>query len=350
MAISIFDPRVLEQVVRELPPNHRWLSRTFFPRRKPIEGTKADVDFFKGKRRIAPFVSPKGAAKGVAKHGFTTKTFDTPLLRMKDTTTQDDLQVRLMGEGIQNSGMTQADRAIVRMAETMADFQGMIDRREEWMCAQALFTGKIPVIGEGVNYEIDFGFTATATCGTTAGYGAVWSTSATAVPLTDLGLAQQAVVKNGYHQPNVALMARDAYNEFIACAKVLDKVDKINLTLAVIAPQVLPAGITYGGYIPLLNLSIYIYDEWYVDDQDNTEKPMVPAGKVLLASTDAGFPIYFGEMVVADETAPGGLRSIIGERAPETWLEHDPAARFLALQSRPLPAPVNVDSWFVLTV
>ena len=350
MAISIFDPRTLDQVVRALPPNHRWLTNTFFPRRKPIEGTKADVDFFKGKRRLAPFVSPKAAATGVAKQGFQTNRFDTPLIRMKDTTTLEELEVRLMGEGIQNSGMTKADRAIARMAEVMADFQDMIDRRVEWMCAKALFTGRIPVKGEGVEYEVDFSFTNKATCGTTSGYGAVWSTAATATPLADLEKAQQAVVKSGFVQPNVALMARDAYNEFIGAAKVLDKVDKVNMTLAIIEPKTLPAGVTYGGYLPMLNLSIYIYDEWYVDDATGTELPMVPAGTVLLGSTNSGFTIYYGEMAVADETAPGGIRSIIGERAGETWVEKDPAARFLALQSRPLPAPNMVDSWFVLTV
>ena len=34
-----------------------------------------------------------------------------------------------------------------------------ISRREEWMCAQALTTGAIQIVGKGVNEEIDFGFT-----------------------------------------------------------------------------------------------------------------------------------------------------------------------------------------------
>jgi len=35
----------------------------------------------------------------------------------------------------------------------------MIVRREEWMCAQAIYTGTIHVIGEGLNEIIDFNFT-----------------------------------------------------------------------------------------------------------------------------------------------------------------------------------------------
>lgn len=350
MAISIFDPRVLDEVVRLLPPNNLWFTKTFFTRRRSIEGTKADIDFFKGTRRLAPFVSPKGQAKGVSKQGFKTNTFETPLIRMKDTTTQEQLDVRVMGEQLQNSGMTKADRAIQKMAEVWADFGNMIDRRIEWMCGKALFTGVIHVVGEGVDYNIDFGFTNKATCGTTVGYGAVWSTSATADPLADLEKAQLACVKNGYRRPNVAVMARDAYNEFINCTKVLNKLDKWQMQLAVIDPKVLPAGITYGGTLAHLNLSIYIYDEWYFDEDTKTELPMVPDGTVLLASTDANYSLYFGEMLLADEAAPGGLRSVVGERAPESWVEKDPPARYLAMQSRPLPAPREVDSWFVLTV
>lgn len=350
MPISIFDPRVLDEVVRLLPPNNSWFTNTFFKRRRNIEGSKADVDFFKGTRRLAPFVNPKGQAKGVGKQGFQTNQFVTPLLRMKDTTDQEQLEVRVMGELLQNSGMTKADRAIQKMAEVIADFNSMIDRRVEWMAAQALFTGKIPVKGEGVNYEIDFKFTNKATCGTTPGYGVVWSTKATADPLADLEKAMLTCVKSGYRRPNIAVMARDAYNEFINCELLLNKLDKWQMQLAIIDPKVLPAGITYGGTIQHLNLSIYIYDEWYLDDDDKTEKPMVPDGTVLLISTDARFSIYFGEMLLADEAAPGGLRSVIGERAAESWVEKDPAARFLALQSRPLTAPQEVDSWFVLKV
>jgi hypothetical protein len=350
MSISIFDPRVLDQVVRALPPNNLYLSSTFFPRRLPIEGTRADVDFFKGTRRIAPFVNPKGAAKGVAKQGYQTNRFETPMIRMKDTTTLEDLEVRVMGEQLQNSGMTRADRSIIRMAETMADFGSMIDRRIEWMCAKALFTGKIPVVGEGINDEIDFEFTNVASCGSTAGYGVVWSTSATAKPLADLEKAQLACTQKGYRKPDICLMARDAFNEFIACASLKDVVNSLNSQIAIMAPQVLPSGMTYCGVIRSLNLSIYVYDEWFMDDTDNTEKPMVPDGQVLLISSTAGFTIYFGEMAVADPNQNGGIRSVIGERTPETWIQEDPVARFLAMQSRPLPAPVQVDSWFVLTV
>jgi hypothetical protein len=37
-------------------------------------------------------------------------------------------------------------------------------------------------------------------------------------------------------------------------------------------------------------------------------------------------------------------------RVPKSWMQEKPSARYLALQSRPLPIPTMVDSWFVGTV
>lgn len=42
------------------------------------------------------------------------------------------------------------------MADDFVELREQIVRREELMCAQTIFTGKIPIIGDGVNEEIDF--------------------------------------------------------------------------------------------------------------------------------------------------------------------------------------------------
>ena len=57
------------------------------------------------------------------------------------------------------SGKTPAERAVEKIADDFKELQEKIVRREEWMCAQAIFTGKIPIVGEGINEEIDFNFT-----------------------------------------------------------------------------------------------------------------------------------------------------------------------------------------------
>lgn len=347
--INIFDPRILDQVVSVLPSRGGFFRDTFFTRRVPREGTKFDVDFYKGKRRIAPFVNPKSAGKTVSKLGYKTNTFETPLLKPKDITTVEDLSIRVAGEAVYGSGMTKEDRALMMLTEKLSEFNEMNIRREELMASQAMLTGKIPVIGEGVNYEIDFEFTnKEALLGTDK-----WNDPASD-PLADIERWIIECRQKGYRTPNICLMARDAYQAFINHPKVQAVLDLKNMTIAVIQPSMLSENVSYGGTIAQWNLSIYIYDEWYIDDWTDpstpVEKPIVPNGTVMLASNNAKTTIYYGEIVFADETAPSKFRSYIAERAAQTWIQKDPAARFIELQSRPLPVPHEVDSWYVATV
>jgi hypothetical protein len=350
MTISIYDPRVMDQVVRLMPTTGGFFRDTFFKRRVPVIGTKVDVDFYKGKRRISPFVNPKSAAKPVEKIGYKTNTFETPLLKPKDVTSVEDLSVRLPGEGLYG-GMTREERALAMLTEKINEFNDMNIRREEWMAAQAMLTGKIPVKGLGVDYEIDFGFTNKETLIGAA----LWSAN-TSDPLADIDKWVQACQKNGYHTPNVCLMSSDAYNNFMKRLVALNYMNQYsgNVELAVIKPSQLSENVIYGGMILKYNMPIYIYNEWYIDDwtdpETPTEKALVPSGTVLLGSTNAKTVIYYGEITLADENAPSKFRSVIADKAAQTWVENDPPTRFLALHSRPLVAPQEVDSWYVAKV
>lgn len=350
MPINIYDPRVMDQIVQVMPAQGGFFRDTFFTRRVPVIGKKVDVDFFKGKRRISPFVNEKSSAKAVGKLGYKTNTFETPLLKPKDVTTIEDIKVRMMGEPVYG-GMTAEERAVQMLSEKLFEFNDMNIRREEWMAATAMLSGVIPVIGEGVNYTIDFGFTnKEALLGA-----ALWSAT-TCDPLGDIDRWVLACQQNGYHTPNVCLMERTAYENFIKRLKEQNILDQYsgNFELAKINPSQLSENVIYGGMILKYNIPIYIYNEWYIDDWTDpanpTEKALVPTGTVMLASTNARTTIYYGEIVIADETYSAGFRSIIGEKAAQTWVTKDPDVRFLALHSRPLTVPQEVDSWFVAKV
>lgn len=350
MPINIYDPRVMDQVVRVLPATGGFFRDTFFKRRLPVLGNTIDVDFYKGKRRISPFVNPKSAAKTVEKIGYKTNTFKTPLLKPKDVTTVESISVRMPGEGVYG-GLSTEDRALMMLTNTLQEFNDMNMRREEWMASRAMLTGKIPVIGEGVNYEIDFGFTNKEIL-----LGAdLWS-AATSEPLADIDRWVLACQQNGYHTPNVCLMSYDAYNAFVERVKAQGYLDQLSMNLNVLQlnPKQLSENVVYGGMILKYNMPIYIYNEWFIDDWTNpevpVESPIVPAATVLLGSTNAKTTIYYGEITLTDENTASGFRSIVGERAAQTWVEQDPPQRFLALHSRPLTVPQEVDSWYVGTV
>ncbi|WP_088227793.1 major capsid protein [Desulfosporosinus sp. FKB] len=350
MPINIYDPRVMDQLVSVMPATGGFFRDTFFNRHLPILGDTVDVDFYKGKRRISPFVSPKSAGKTIEKIGYKTNTFKTPLLKPKDVTGVEDISVRLPGEGLYNA-VAAEERGLIMLTNALNDFNDMNIRREEWMASRAMLTGKIPVIGEGVNYEIDFGFTNKEAL---AG-GALWSAD-TSDPMADIDRWVLICQQNGYHTPNVCLMSSDAYNAFMTRVKAQGYLDQLSLNLNVLQlnPRQLSENVIYGGMILKYNMPIYIYNEWFLDDWTDpanpTESPIVPPGTVLLGSTNAKTTIYYGEIKLTDATTASGFRSIVGEKAAQTWIEEDPPQRFLALHSRPLTVPQEVDSWYVGTV
>ena len=350
MPIDLFTPEIMDGVIRAMPPVHTFFKDTFFNIAKPEYAEKVRVEFVKGSRKIAPFVNLKDKAKVIKKLGFVSDEFETPVVRVKDVTTIEDMLKRLPGELLQNSGITPLDRGIQLMAEQLSSFEEMITRREEWMCVKAMMDGVIPVVGEGVNYEIDFGFTNKSTVSV------LWdATDGTPTPHKDLQTAVLACKQKGYRTPNICIMERSAYNAFIEACKNDEyfKNQKDIFDIMTIRPERRSDAVTYVGRLRDPDLDVYVYDEWYVDDWTDpanpVEKSLMPKGKILLASTNARYSLYYGLQVFTDPQTQA-FRQVIGTRAADTWVQKDPDARFLTLNARPLPVPHEVDSWYVMTV
>lgn len=346
--MDLFTPETMDGVVRAMPPVHTFFKDTFFNVVKPQYTEKVRVEFVKGTRKVAPFVNKKDKAKVVEKLGYITDEFETPMVRIKDVTTIEDMVQRLPGELLQNSGITPLQRGIQLMAEQMATFEDMIARREEWMCVKAMMDGVIPVVGDGVNFEIDFGFTNKSTVAT------LW-TEEGAKPHEDLQTAVLACKQKGYKTPNICIMERSAWNAFLEATKNDEyyKQHKDILDVITVRPERRDDAVTFMGRLRDPDLDIYVYDEWYVDDWTDPENPeeksLMPKGKILIASTNLRTSMYYGlQAFVNQET--GQFRQIVGTRAADSWINKDPDARFLTLGARPLPVPHEVDAWYVMTV
>ena len=347
--VSIFNPRTMGRVVERMPKVHTFFTSTFFRRTKTFTTRSVDVDFKKGNRALAPFVHPKIGGKTIPNSGFQTKTYTPPQLGPNKLTTVDDLLDRMAGENIY-SGRTPAERAIEKIAEDLQELDEMIARRIEWMSTQALVKGKIPIIGEGLNEDIDFHFTNKETLSATK----MWDRD-TADPIADLERWYEKVQKNGFINPNICIMAKDVARAFINHKKVKSALDVKAYDLAIIKPRQLPNGVTYVGTIHGLGLDIYTYSEWYLDnwtDPDNpVQMPLIPSGAVLLLSTQAQYSMYYGTVTILDgRRVVESFRTVEGQRVPDSWTERNPARRFVQLNSKPLPVPHEVDSWFSATV
>lgn len=345
--VSIYEPRTMGRVVQKLPPVRTFFKSTFFRHEETFTTKDVDVDFRKGSRKVAPFVSRLVGGKVVPNTGYQTKTYTPPLVAPEKVTTVDDLLIRRPGESLY-SGRTPAERAVLKMADDFKELREQILRREELMCAQTIFTGAIPIIGDGVNEVIDFSFTNKETISVAKNK---W-TADTSDPIADIKRWHETVQKKGFVNCDICVMGSDVANAFVNHPKVQKMLDVKNFNLAVIQPKQLPNGVTYIGTIHELGLDIYKYNEWYLDDWTNPDapedKPLVPADSLALLSTNADYSMYYGAITLIKEP-DGNFVTVEGKYVPDTWTKRKPARRFLNLSSAPLCVPHDVDSWFVAT-
>lgn len=346
--VSLYEPRRMGRIVASIPPVRTFFKSTFFKHEETFNTKKVDVDFVKGSRKVAPFVHRKIGGKTVPNTGYRTESYTPPLVAPDKITTADDLLARLPGESLV-SDRSPAERAVIKLQSDFVELQDMIARREELMCVQSIFTGKIPIIGEGLNEEIDFQFTNKETITTAA---KKWS-AAGSDKYGDLKRWHKQVQKNGFVNCDMCIMHDDVAAQFLQDEKIMKLLDVRNYNLAVIAPKQLPNGVTYVGTLHELGLDIYTYNEWYLDDwtdpENAEEKPLVPEGHLALLSSNADYSMYYGAITLIDDNTKA-FRTVEGKYVPDTWVKHKPPRRFLQLSSAPLPVPHNVDSWFVAKV
>lgn len=146
----------------------------------------------------------------------------------------------------------------------------------------------------------------------------------------------------------MVIMGKQAANLFMADSKILDLMDKRRFDIGAMAPKELEGGLTYYGHLNLPGVDIYGYDEVYLDDTDNTTKPLIPDNMVVMIPSTANFMRAYGLCTYLDDDKKWHTAETA--RLLRDYVEHRPDRHFLELQTHPLLIPDKVDSWLVATV
>lgn len=353
MPVNIYSPRFMIDVVESTPPLRTFLKDTFFRNSKTFPTEAVDFDVKKGGMAMAPFVHPRIGSTVLERQGFTTETYKPPLVAPKRVLTTDDLDVRLPGEALYN-GYNANKRMTELLTDDLLELDESITRREEWMCAHALFEGGIPVVGEGINQYIDFGFE------NTIAVDVPWTDFENSKPMEDLQDAKKVVSRSG-HTATIAIADEETMWDLMRNEEVQKFLDIKNYNLGIIEPEVLENGATYIGYLRKCGLRLYSYGGEFADN-DNINPaypdvkpedkgfvpavyPLVPKGKVLVAPA-RNFPAKMLYAVIKDLRIGNHMRP----RVPKQWDQEEPSERYVKISSRPLPCPQNLDAYAVLDV
>lgn len=340
--MSDYTTREMMEAFDQTPPVKTFLQKTFFPTEETHVSEKVEFDVRKGKRIMAPLVSHRMGGKVITRQGFRTNQFTTPKIAPERPMTIDDITQRAIGENIY-SQRTPEEREDELLAKDWTDLEESIARRKEWMCRQILFEGKIDVEDEeeGLDVQIDFGFSNIIYLGADE----KWSL-ASVDPLKPLREIRRKIIKATGKAPDIAIFASDAIEDFVNNSYVMKAMNVLNMKNVVIEPRVVDPALTFYGRIAELDLDIYTYDEWFLNDEGD-EEAMIPAGTVLIGHSDGEGQVEYGSVTQMEDKK---FVTYEGKLVPKEYADEKNEVKMLRLTSRPLPRPYDVDSWAIIYV
>jgi len=336
--MDIFTTAVLTHVVAKLPQPAPFILNSFFRNIQTETSEEIHFDVDTGRRRLSPFVAPIVAGQVVLDKGYITKTFAPAYIKDKRVFDANRPFKRLIGEQIGGT-LAPAQRLEAALASNLVDQIDMLTRRQEVMAIETLRTGAITITGDlyptaSLNFGRDAALTI-ALSGATA-----WG-AAGVEPLDDVQVWSMLVTEKSGSAANTLVMDVEAWKHFSASTKVqklLDRfrgADQLNATVT-------GEGARYMGNIGTFD--IFVYAGWYEHPTTGALTPYLPAKTVLIMGPDLEGTRAYG--AIRDEAA--GFQAI--PYFAKSWLEQDPAVRYLMLQSAPLTVPYRVNASACATV
>lgn len=345
----VYDTNQLIQMVPNLKKSQKFLLDKFFPNIVMSDTEFVSIDVDVGKRRMSPFVSPLVEGKLVEQRRYQTNIFKPAYIKDKRAPDLRKPIRRMIGERIGGT-MSGAEREQANLVFEMEDQIDMLDRRLEWMGAQALTKGTVLVVGDGFPAVlVDFGRDPSLTVtlagnnqwGVTANFNAEGRDP---LPANYIEKWQHLILKKSGAKVTDIVFTTTPWEMFCNDIKVFPVIaqDKMQSYGNRTNPGAeIERGAVYKGRWGQYDL--WVYNDWYVDD-NNVEQMMVPDGTVILAGQDLMGTRAFGQIL-----DPAFNYQAL-PYAPKTWVEEDPAQRLLMMQSSPLVIPSRVNACFAATV
>lgn len=337
---DVFSTDVLTAVLQSLLGNPQFLLDRYFGITQAEESEQIHFDVIQGKRRISPFVSPLVEGQIVASQGYVTNTFTPAYVKDKRVFDANRPLKRMQGEQIGGT-MSPADRLRALVAFDMQDQLDMLRRRFEVMCGEVLTTGKSTITGDKYpTVVVDFGRSATHTIVAAP----LWSVGGTKM-LDNLQDWAQIILQDTGAFPTDVIMTPDVWKVFRSDPTVQNILNIFRPYS--VAPslefntQIVEGGVQMG---TVENFNIFSYAGWYVDPATGVETPILPAGTVLMVSPALQGVQAFG--AIRDEEV--GMQPV--PYYVKSWIQPDPAVRFVMLQSAPIMVPFRPNASFMAKV
>lgn len=344
-----YSTRVLMGVVNGVEfKTPAYLRNTFFS--NVMTSTAKFIQFDElpnGDRAMAPFVHRRVGGKRIELEGYSSKSFTPPCVGNHFTVTPEEGFMRAPGHTEYD---TNAPRAYLdfQINQGLRRIENMISRREEWMCAQALLTGRIEFKGDGVLDEISYWAHLDESEQPKDTLATPWTDASVDINtiIDDLSVVVDKVVMRSGLTPNKIICGRGVYQALRKKLSASDMLDNRRVEMGSVAPKQLPNGIRYLGYLAEPGIEIYSYVDRY--EEDGEIKSMIPDDVCLFVSPEVRTIMAYG--AIADGWNKDKTPHIVTGTRFSFEKPHDSVenGRAIYLQSCPLPIIQAVDGFHVL--
>lgn len=338
MAVDIFSTRYMMTVLEETFPPSSFMLDKFFTQTETSDQDIAEFDVITDPQTVSAPQSPKLEAKPVQAIGYKTKTTPRAYFAEKiPCAAWDMMEHRLPGD---NSYVERSvlERASVRMARDLEHLRRRLRRRYELMAIEALTTGKLNVVGEGVNFEVDYEYD-TDNLVTLSGND-VW-TAATAEVYSQLKDWAIDIQRRSGHNTDIIVLGKEAAKLFLKNAEIKEYLNNRRYQVGEVSPARLPDGISYIGRFPEFG-EVYGY-HWATLDDSGDLVSAFPDYGCYMGCTGAANWRLFGP--VPSFTAPRYT-----EEYPDTFDQKDPEIHWTRLRSTFIPGLVQPKAGIFVTV
>lgn len=296
-------------------------------------GTKSFlIDVSKKTRVMSPYIRDDEDGTFIERDGYDTLSFTPPKIGGKRNITAKDLEKRAAGQGIveisaENSSAEMTQNQLV--IDDLLDLQAYNERREEHQIAQILQTGKVEVLGKDIVSPIPTDNIITLAA-------ADRFDAAGSNPITWMrNISRKKVVLRGGSAVKKAIFGGKAIDAFLENAAVKDFLDKKHIMFGDVepTPDQTFEGVTYWGKIG--GVEIYTYDEYFYDDVQKKDSPMIAEDRVILIGGNPRFEMHYGAVFDGARGTINKVQSYAWE-----WIEGG-KTKWRELESHPLFVPVN---------
>lgn len=340
--LDIFSSYTMMATLELVKPETLFFTSRYFPTGAGdiFNSDKVLVEYTKGDRKMAPFVSERLGTVPVERRGYEIREFAPAHIGVSRTMTVDDLKKRGFGEALY-SNTKPAERALRMQLEDMIDLDNRISRREEWMSAQTMINNACPVQemfdAETIGEEKLVQFFGSENSEHTYTVANKWNSKDASI-IGDVYAMCEQLASRGLNAIDLVVgtdVADVFYNDPII-ARMIDKNSGINfgaISERIVYPGVSQIGpINFRGYW----LTIFVVSTTY-EDASGVTIPYFPKDAAMVTYPKCGHKMY--GRITQMPYGSSEYKTIAARRVPKLIVDNPNDTRALSLKARPLTAP-----------